>query len=487
VRDVFGVEVSVADLDADSWDGNFAVIGASRVSTSETGVEHYHAAIETAVGAVFGDTAKRSAFIGCTPTGRADDACLRGFIEAKGRRAWRRPLEADEIDRLATVAASAATELGSATEGARWATIALFTSPNFLYRPELGAPAANGSLRFTGYELASRLAFLVWNSLPDDGLLDKAENGTLGTASAIRDAVTALLDTPAGREAVGAFAEEYMRLDRLVTQAKDGGLYPEYTPALQAAMARDMRDTWTSVAFDDRASAFELFTTTKVVVNADLASLYGLPTTGLDSNTFGVLTLPPDGPRAGILSKAGFLSQFANQKEGSPTLRGKFMREALMCQTIEPPPGNVNTVLPEFPDMPMTKRQRLELHRTDDNCSGCHSLMDPLGLPLENFDAIGKYRTTDHGLPIDPTGDFDEAPVADARDLGVVVSQSPLVTGCLVRKYYSYAMGYPERPADGSVVNAVAASFQASGFKLRDLVLAVVTQDAFSSVAPQTN
>jgi hypothetical protein len=487
VRDVFGVEVDVSELDADSWDGNFAVIGASRVSTSETGVEHYHSAIESAVDAVFGDTAKRSAFIGCTPTGRADDACLRGFIETKGRRAWRRPLEADEIDRVAAVAANAATELGSATEGVRWATVALFTSPHFLYRPELGAPTANGSLRFTGYEMASRLAFLTWNSLPDEGLLDEAENGSLGTANGVRDIATRLVDAPAGREAVGAFAEEYMRLDRLLTQAKDGGLFPEYAPALQAAMVRDMRETWESIAFDDQASALELFTTTKVVVNADLARLYELPTTGLDSNTFAVLTLPANGPRAGILSKAGFLSQFANQKEGSPTLRGKFMREALMCQTIDPPPGNVNTVLPDLPDMPMTKRQRLEIHRTSDQCSGCHSLMDPLGLPLENFDAIGKYRTTDHGLPIDPSGDFDEAPVTDAKNLGVVVSQSPLVTQCLVRKYYAYAMGYPERAVDGSVVNAVAASFQTSGFKLRDLVLAVVTQDAFSSVAPQTN
>src|ERR1044071_9886074 len=115
------------------------------------------------------------------------------------------------------------------------------------------------------------------------------------------------------------------------------------------------------------SSALELFTTTKVVVNADLARLYGIDATGLDANTFQVRSLPADGPRIGILLKAGFLSQFANQKEGSPTLRGKFMREALLCTPTQPPPGNVDTVLDDPPpDMPMTKRQRLEQHRNDD-------------------------------------------------------------------------------------------------------------------------
>jgi hypothetical protein len=112
-------------------------------------------------------------------------------------------------------------------------------------------------------------------------------------------------------------------------------------------------------------------------------------------------------------------------------------------------------------------------------------MMDPLGLPLESFDAIGRYRTTDHGLPIDPSGDFDGAPVADARDLGFVVAASPTVAECLVRKYYPYAVGHEERDVDGSVINALAASFQASGFRLRDLVVDIVAHEAFSSVAPQ--
>lgn len=277
-----------------------------------------------------------------------------------------------------------------------------------------------------------------------------------------------------------------MRLDRVLTQAKDAALFPEYGPALQDAMVRDVREVWEIIAYDNDGSALDIFSTTTVVANAELAVLYGLDASGLDSNTFRAFELPATGPRLGLLSKAGFLSQFANQKEGSPTLRGKFIREALMCDPVDPPPGNVALELPEPPDdAPMTKRQRLEAHRAVAACAVCHNLMDPMGLPLENFDAIGRFRTTDHGLAIDPTGEFDEQPVADARELGIAMSTSDTVAACLARKYYAYAVGYEERDVDASVVQALAASFKVSGYRFRSLILDVVLSEAFVSVTPQ--
>jgi len=239
--------------------------------------------------------------------------------------------------------------------------------------------------------------------------------------------------------------------------------------------------------FDDQTSVMDMFTTTKVVVNSDLAALYGLPTTGLTSTTFQTTSLPDSGPRAGLLSKAALLSEFANQQSGSPTLRGKFIRESLMCLTVPPPPPGVNQSALDSPNDggPMTKRQRLEMHRAAPACAGCHALMDPLGLPLESFDAIGAYRTTDDGLPVDPTSTFDGQYVADSKALGVVASQSVTVAQCIVQKYYTYALGYQPRDADGSMLNAAAAAFKASGLKMRDLIVAIVTSDAFSTVAPQ--
>jgi hypothetical protein len=486
VRDIFGVEVDVTKLDSDI--GQFAAIGAGAVETSPRGVEQYQTAIEEAVNAVWSDEAKRAAFIGCTPTNAATDSCTRTFIETMGRRAWRRPLEADEIDKLAGVASTAVTELGSGVEGVRWATVAMFISPSFLYRPELGSAGAGGQLRFTGYEAAGRLAFLVWNSLPDKQLLDDAASGALSTADGLRAAVNRLLDAPngAGREAIGEFAQQYMELDRVLSQPKDLGLYPAYNAALQAGMVRDMRATWEGVAFDDQVSALTLFSTTKATVNAELAQLYGLDATGLTSTTFKTVSLPADSPRVGILSKAGFLSQFANQKEGSPTLRGKFIREWLMCKVVPPPPEGVALVLPDVdPNNPTTKRQRLDAHRQAPACAGCHALMDPMGLPLENFDAIGRYRTTESGLPIDPSGDVGGVPVANARAMGEAMAQKKSMAACMVRRFHAYAMGRDERDVDGTVVNDLISSFETSGYKLRDLVVATVTHDAFSAVAPQ--
>jgi len=487
MQDLLGVDVDETQLDPDSWDGNFAVIGASTVVTSANGVEQYNAAVESALSTVFADATKRSKLLGCTPGAMpSTDSCVRGFLGSFGRRAWRRPLETTERDRLVAVAQGASTALGSPVEGAHWATVALLASPNFLYRPELGATGSDGALHFTGFEMASRLSFLLWNSVPDAALLDSAEKGELSTSAGIKTAVQRLLDAPAGRQAVGDFAEEYMRLDRVLTQVKDPTLFPEYSAPLQVAMVKDMRGTWEAIAFDDQASALSLFSTKKVVVNASLAKLYGLDATGLTDSTFKTLSLPDNSSRVGILSKAGFLSQFANQKEGSPTLRGKFMRDALMCRTIPPPPGNVTAMLTAPPeDQPMTKRQRLELHRSNVSCAACHGLMDPLGLPLETYDAIGRSRTTEHGLAIDSSGDVDGTAVADAQALGVALSTNANVAQCFAHRYYTYASGHPERDVDATVVNALSASFQASGYKLRDLIVATVTHDAFSAVAPQ--
>ncbi|HEX2658391.1 MAG TPA: DUF1592 domain-containing protein [Polyangia bacterium] len=486
LRDVFAYNVNVNDLDADSFTANFASVGASTVVTSDLGVEQYNTAVENAVNAVFNDATKRSQLIGCTPTGASTDACLRGFIQKLGLRAWRRPLETAELDRFAALSASASTALGSPTEGARWATVALFTSPSFLYRTELGSTSTNNALRLSGYELAARLSFLIWNSIPDQTLMDQAGAGMLNTADGLKTAAARMLDLAAGRESVAGFADEYLRLDRIVTQPKDSALFSEYNANLQAAMVRDIRDTWASLTFDDKLGFYDLFTTRKVVVNADLARLYGLDATGLTSTTFQTKMLPADGPRSGLLSKPGLLSEFANQQYGSPTLRGRFIREALMCAEIPPPPANVNTAIVDQPtDKPMTRRQRLEIHMTSDGCRVCHGRMDPMGFPLENFDAIGKYRTTDNGLPVDPSGNFEGTDVADANALGVAASKSALVGQCFVKKFYVYATGHDVRDVDGSALNTLAAAFKASGFKWRDLVLALVAHDTFSLVVPQ--
>lgn len=485
IESVFGVKVDAGQLDPDSFDGHFSVVGAATVVTSQVGVERYHEAIEGAVDSVFSSENSRTDFVGCVPTS-ADDACARSFLERLGRRAYRRDLAANELSDLVGVAQTAATELEDVYEGMRWATVALFSSPSFLYRPELGRDPTSPVSRLTSYEIASRLAFLIWNTQPDEELLDDAAAGRLETKEGIVAAAERMLDAPGGHEAAGAFAEDYMRVDRIATQAKDQALYPAYGPALQKAMVRDMRAVWELVALEKNADLLTLFSTPQVVVNAELAALYGLDPSGLDSDTFEVRTLPSGSVQAGILGKPAFLSQFANQKEGSPTLRGKFIREAITCTPVEPPPGNVALELPESSaDRPTTKRERLEQHRQLEVCAECHAKMDPLGLPFESFDAIGRFRELDNGLPVDPSGEFEGIAVSNASELGQVMSASELVSNCLVQQYYSYATGHPVRDVDAIVVQSLATSFASSGRRLRNLLLDIVTNDTFTQVARQ--
>jgi len=454
------------------------------VVTSQLGVERYHEVVEEVVSALFDDPARRGTFIGCTPSS-ADDECAKNFLQSLGRRAYRRSLDDVELNQVLAIARTATAELEDVYEGMRWATISLFISPNFLYRPELGSDPAAEVSRLKSHELASRLAFLIWNTAPDQALLDEADAGKLDTKEGIREVAEEMLDAPLGLEAAGAFAEDYMRVDRIGTQAKDQTLYPEYGLVLQRAMVKDMRSTWETIAMEQ--DLLSLFSTRQVFVNAELASLYGLDPSGLTSDTFQARTLPDTTLQVGILAKPAFLSQFANQKEGSPTLRGKFIRESIMCTPVEPPPGNVALELPESSeDKPTTKRQRLEEHRQLEVCADCHSLMDPLGLPFESFDAIGQFRETDNGLPVDPSGEFDGVAVANAKELGQVMSTSASVAHCLVEQYYSYATGHAVRDVDGIVVEELGASFSSSGRLLRNLLLDIVTSDAFTTVARQS-
>ncbi len=484
IRGITGVEVDVQQLEADSHSGDFASVGASSVVTSNLGAEQYLTAVEEAVAELFSDASRATSFLGCTPEPQ-ESSCFRSFFERVGRQAWRRPLSAEELDQLVGVAQNAEVELESPLEAAQWGTVALLASPNFLYRTELGTIEGE-SRRIVGYEMASRLAFLLWNTLPDEELLEAAESGALSTKEDVVAAATRMLDAPSGREAVAAFADEYMRLDRINGQAKDEELYPDFGPALKEAMAVDMRETWSIVAFDEDQSVLNLLSTRTVVANPELARLYGLDDSGMSPGSFEQFTLPEDASRAGILSKAGFLAQFANQVEGSPTLRGKFIQEALLCTTVPPPPGAIALELPEpLPEKPTTKRERLGLHNTQPACARCHTLMDPLGFPLEQFDAIGRFRTTELGLQIDATGDFLGTAVDDAKQLGEVMSGSEEIAGCIARKYYSFAIGRGELATDEGTLSEISSSFEESGHRFRHLILEVVGSDAFALVKDQ--
>ena len=481
LESLLGKPVVTDKMPSDNYEEGFAAVGAATIATSPLGVERYHHIVEENVELVFTDEVRREELLGCV-VNTWTDSCAQGYLRSQGRLAFRRDLTDEEVQQLAHVAEVAERELGDAHAGLQWATVALLTSPNFLYRSEWGSASATAVQRLTGYAMASRLAFALWNRPPDEELLDEAAMGHLDTAEGVNVAARHLLTASYGREAIGSFVDEYMRLDRIAGQHKDPALFPEYTPSLQVGMVNDMRSTWQEFVFVLDGNALDLFTTKTAVVNADLAHLYGISDEGLSSADFKVINLPTASGYGGILSKPAFLSQFANQTEGSPTLRGKFIREAVLCTPIPPPPAGVTVEFDDSSDA-TTKREKLAVHRTDPTCSGCHSLMDPLGLPLESFDAIGGFRTEDQGEMLDLSGEVDGVLVTDASELGFALSKSTSVARCLVSKYYTYVLGFKPRLAERPFAEALYRSFSESGHKLKQLVLDAVATDAFQLVS----
>lgn len=483
-------DVTVGAVEEDSHDGGLATIGAAQIVTSPDGVEKYQIAIDAALDIVFADATKRAALLtgaSCPPKLSANDACTNAFVARFGRLAWRRALTSVEVARYTALAAMATQTLADANAGARWAASALLQSPNFLYRAELGqaVPGRTDVLQLTNTEMASRLAFFLWESTPDDALLVAAENGLLTSVDGIRAQAQRMIATTAGRNAITGFVRDFFWLGRLDSTAKDGTLFPSFTDSLRTSMGQELTRMWESMAFDQDGSALDLFTTRHTFVTKELATLYGLPTTGLTDTALTAVDLPASGARVGFLGTAALLAMNADQKSGSPTLRGKFIREELLCQDIPAPPANVDTTLPDPPaGVVYTKREKLEMHRSLPSCAACHSLMDPLGYPLEAFDAIGAYRTTDAGKTIDTSGTLDGVTFAGLPGLADALAANAATAPCMVRHLYRYATGSTGSQGEPDAVTALASGFTGNGYHLRALLGDIVGSEGFRMLTP---
>ena len=409
VRDLLGDTITVPpDLEPDTVFSGFATIGAAQdraLAARDRAVRDERALLAHEA---LADGARRTALVTCTPAGPTDDACARTVVAALGRRAFRRPLADDEVTRYASIATLSAQKLSDFHAGLEYAIAGLLQSPHFLYREEIGTPdPADPSRRvFDRYELATRLSFFLWNSPPDDVLLDAAAAGLLGTEEGLLGQAARLLDAPRALRVVETFFGELLHLADLDDLPQPPGLFPLVTPTLGPSMRQETLRTIEDIVSRD-ADFRELFDGETAFVNSELATLYGLPAPS--GGDFTKVALPKQGMRSGLLGQGSFLALNAHADSTSPTRRGKFIREVLLCQAIPPPPPNVKTTLPEDPagQAPRTMRQKLAQHRSVAACASCHARMDPIGLGLENFDAIGAYRSTDVGQPIDASGDLD--------------------------------------------------------------------------------
>jgi hypothetical protein len=362
----------------------------------------------------------------------------------------------------------------------------MLQSPHFLYRVELGEPDPQDPTRkrFTSWEMARRMSFLLWNQTPDDALLEAAERGELVSDEGILTQATRLLDDPRARTAVRGFFSQFLDLGRLDGVTRDPTRYPLFTPTMLASMRTEIELLVDDFIYRRDGDVRGIFSSTTAFVNSELAALYGVVAEGASPITFVPVELPEDGPRAGLLTSGAFLTMNAHDTATSPTARGKYVRERVLCQTVPPPPPDIDLNLDDDEmGEATTLREKLEQHREDPLCAGCHAFIDPPGFLFEHFDSIGAWRELDNGYPIDASGDLDGVPLADARDLAEVLRDDPRVGECITTQLYRHAAGRLEHWKERPGLKDITAAFAASDYRFRELLLHLVTSEAFRTVS----
>lgn len=481
-RDLLGADVfQDTTLPADTPVNGFTSLGSARVAFSAQHVESFEQLSYSAAEQVFDDEALRVEFVGCTPAA-SDDPCVREFLTRFARKAFRRAATAEEIDVYANLVIAVA-ETSDVWTGLAYAVAAFLQSPDFLYRVELGTPedAAATERQLTAYEVATRLAYLVTGTAPGDDLLDAAEAGLLDDEVGLLGELERLLLLPEAEENLVRFWAQQLELGHIDQMVKVPEVFPAFTPELAASMKREMYEVVSDLAWRNPDDLLTLFSTRDTFVNSTLADFYGVSGPA-SPDDWEAVTWPEGNPRAGFLSLGGFLASHAGPAETSVTKRGYFVVSKLLCKEIPSPPDGVDTLLPSPPaGEHLTMRERVEQHMEDPECNTCHSLMDPPGLALEHFDALGVYRENDGGLTIDATGEIDGNPFDGAQELGIVLSDHSGVAACFSRRFYEFALGTQVHA--GAPLSELQSAFEESGRRYPELVRALVSHDVFRLVS----
>ena len=479
IADIFGTDVKVG--------GRFDPIvrpeheliatGAAESTISPAGFEQFDSMARTIAAQVL-DEQRRGAFLTCQPADatQADPACARSFFQQIGLYVFRRPLTAAELDFYVDVAGRGAEPTRDFYKGVELGLASMLVSPQFLYQLET---AADDGRQIDSWSKASRLSFLIWNSVPDRMLLTAAARGELDTEKGLQAQVARMLASPKAEEGVRAFFTDFLHLDRVSNLSKDTVVYNRFTPAAAADLKEQMLLTVVDHVLTQDKPYPELFTTRKTFLNRRLGLMYQTPVAKAEG--WEPHELPANDERAGILGQGAFLALFSHEGRSSPTLRGRAIREVLLCQPVPNPPANVdfsgfndtsNAVL-------KTSRQRLDRHNTDPVCASCHKITDPLGLPLERFDGVGAFRTTENGAPIDASGAFEGKSFDGAAALGYLMSQSKGPTDCLAKRVAEYSTGLTEDKLPKGWLEELGQRFEAGGFKYRALLEKVALSPEF--------
>jgi hypothetical protein len=462
IRDLIGADTKPSntfgfpdDNYIEGFDNN-----ADALTASPLLLEKYQAAVDAIVAnaANVANASLRAAIFVCDPAATSASDCATKIFTAFGTRAFRRPVTPDEVAGYTAMLATATSVGDGFEQGVEAGLKAILLSPKFLFRvehnPGLGMVGA-----LNDYEIASRLSYFVWSSMPDADLFAKAASGALHTPEQVKGAIVRMVQDPKAASFVENMAGEWLGTRELVVE--------------QITLTDVTWDDPLRQAIGQEASLFlqemltgshtvtDLLGTNFLFANQRLAQHYGLSTAGTLGASFQKVTLSDDKRAGGIVTQANFLTVNSLRDRTSPTRRGKWISENLLCVAVPPPPPKIPDLVPQDTTMPTTVRERLEAHRRQGTtCNGCHQYIDPLGLAFEHYDAVGRWRDTDLGVAIDVTGAVPTTNVSfdGAISLASVLKADPRFSECIVRKFMTYALGRTLNlnPQPGDEMNDVA-------------------------------
>jgi hypothetical protein len=413
-----------------------------------------------------------------------DEACATEFIESFGRRAFRRPLTSDEVTAFMAMYQRGNGKFSSGSpfeQGIRHLVEGLLQSPQFLYRVELSEKLDSDQLiPLDGYEVATRLSYLIWNSTPDDELLAAAESGELDTEAGIEGQARRLVDDARAVSPVDDFHSQWLQLSKYDNMQKDATVYPSFSSTTPASMKEETQRFIRHVVLETSGDLQDLLLSRTTFVNAELAAIYGLE--GTFGSDFTQVELDP-AERAGLLTQAGFLASHAYTTMSSPIHRGVFVQRRLLCADIPDPPGDIDTTLPALSQEIKTTKQQVEVHTSPAACAGCHGLINAPGYALERFDGMGAWRETDNGEPVDPTGSFpldgDKTSVDGPIDLVQQLAESEAAGACYLKQWYTYGFAREESDADACTIEVLNERFREGGYSPKEMLVAFTLTKTF--------
>lgn len=501
IRDIFGdsIEITGNAIAAGVREAGLMAVGGRRLTLSSSEVESYEVLALDVASQVMSPS-RRNTLIPCRPENENvfDGDCAREFISTVGFHLFRRPLSEYEIGSYSAMASKATESLGGFYIGLQAALVGMMVSPDFLFRIERSVPSQEtpGIRRLDAWSRASRLSFFLWNTTPSPALLQAAQSGELMFEAGLDEQVQQMIASPRIEDGLRAFFSDMLAFDRFDTLDIDTTLYPKFTKNVEDEAREQTLRTIADHLLEQDVDYRDLFDSRKTFLTPALAALYGVPIS-IRQEMGGLVPwvpyeYPEDHIRVGLLGQATFLSLFSHPGASSPTLRGKAVREHLLCQTIPPPPGDVDFSLVRDTDNPefRTARDRLTEHRNNPTCAGCHTLMDPIGLALEIFDASGVFRNMENGALIDTSGQWLGQEYSDARELTLMLKKDPTLTSCLVQRAYNYGTAREPTPSEVQWLNSTHSQLRQEGVYWRELLQRISENPDFYTVpeaAPKEN